>query len=81
MSWGEVAFDANLATNVLWNLLGAPALYAGDVELGKSAGGHAAMIAAQNRTGYAGASCIGLGSLAPNNSAGVAQPGLDADGD
>ena len=73
MSWGEVAFDANLATGVLWDLLGAPALYAGDVELGKSAGGHAAMIAAQNRTGYAGASCSGFGSVAPNASAGVTQ--------
>jgi hypothetical protein len=34
---------------LLWDLLGAPALHAGDVELGKSGGGHAAMIAAQNR--------------------------------
>ena len=54
MSWGEVAFDADLATSVLWDLVGAPALYAGDVEFGKSAGGHAVMLAAQNRTGYAG---------------------------
>ena len=53
MSWGEVAFDADLATSVLWDLVGAPALYAGDVEFGKSAG-HAVMLAAQNRTGYAG---------------------------
>ena len=41
MSWGDVAFDADLVANVLWDLVGAPALYAGDVELGKSAGGHA----------------------------------------
>ena len=32
------------------------------------------MIAAENRTGYAGASSIGFGSVAPNASAGVAQP-------
>jgi hypothetical protein len=31
---GEVAFDADLATSVLWHLVGAPALYArDDVEL------------------------------------------------
>src|ERR1700730_13834264 len=73
MSWGEVAFDADLAASVLWDLVGAPALYAGDVELGKSAGGHGVMIAAKNRTGYAGASCSGFGSIVPNASAGVAQ--------
>jgi len=43
---GVVAFDADLAASVLWDLVGAPALYAGDVELGKSAGGHGVMIAA-----------------------------------
>ena len=32
------------------------------------------MIAAQNRTGYAGRSSIGVGSALPNASAGVAQP-------
>ena len=63
-----------MCSSDLWDLLGAPALNAGDVELGKSAGGHAVMIAAQNRIGYAGASCSGFGSLAPNTSAGVAQP-------
>ncbi len=73
MSWGEVAFDADLAASVLWDLIGAPALYAGDVELGKSAGGDAVMIAAKNRTGYAGASCSGFGSVVPNALAGVAQ--------
>jgi hypothetical protein len=31
------------------------------------------MIAAENRTGYAGASSIGFGSVVPNASAGVAQ--------
>ena len=72
-SWGEVAFDADLATSVLWDLVGAPVLYAGDVELGESTGGHAVMIAAQNRTGYTGASRSGLGSVVPNASAGVAQ--------
>ena len=54
MPWGDVAFDTDLAASVLWDLVGAPALYAGDVEFGKSAGGHAVMIAAENRTGYAG---------------------------
>ncbi len=71
MSWGEVAFDPNLATSVLWNLLGAPALHPGDVELGKYGGGHTAMIAAQTAPGHAGASGSGLGSVAPNASAGV----------
>ena len=80
MSWGEVAFDADLATSVLWDLAGAPALYARDVELGESAGGHAVMIAAENRTGYAGASCSGFGSVVPNASAGVAQLSTDAGG-
>jgi hypothetical protein len=48
MSWGEVAFDADLAATVLRDLVDAPALYAGDVELGKSVGGHAVMIAGHN---------------------------------
>jgi hypothetical protein len=47
MSWSDVAFDADLVANVLGNLAGAPALYAGDVELGKSASGHLVMIAAE----------------------------------
>jgi hypothetical protein len=51
MSWGDVAFDADLAANMLRDLVSAPALYAGDIELGKSAGAHAVMIAAENRTG------------------------------
>jgi hypothetical protein len=38
MSWGDVAFDADLAADVLGDLVGAPALYTRDVELGKSAG-------------------------------------------
>ena len=46
MSWSDVAFDANFVANVLGNLAGAPALHAGDVELGKSAS-HLVMIAAQ----------------------------------
>ena len=50
MSWGDVAFDADLAASVLGDLVGAPAVHAGDVELGKSTGGHAAMIAAVIRT-------------------------------
>ena len=37
MSWGDVAFDADLVANVLGDLVGAPALYPGDVELRGSA--------------------------------------------
>ncbi len=33
MSWGGVAFDADLVANVLGDRVGAPALYPGDVEL------------------------------------------------
>ena len=33
MSWGDVAFDADLVANVFGDLVGAPALYAGDVKL------------------------------------------------
>jgi hypothetical protein len=73
MSWSEVAFDADLAASVLGNLIGAPALHAGDVKVGKSASGHLVMIAAENHTGYAGASSSGFGSAVPNTSAGVAQ--------
>ena len=50
MSWGDVAFDADLVADVLGDLAGAPALHAGDVELGKSANGHRAMITAENRS-------------------------------
>ena len=39
----------------------------------RGSAGHAAMIAAENFTGYAGASCSGFGSVVPNASAGVAQ--------
>ena len=37
MSWGYVAFDANFFASVLWDLVGTPALHAGDVELRKCA--------------------------------------------
>ena len=47
MSWGDIAFEADLATSVFGDLVGAPALYAGDVELGKSTSDHQVMIAAQ----------------------------------
>ena len=74
MSWGDVAFDADLVADVFGDLVGAPALDAGDVKLGKSAGGHVVMIAAQDRTGYAGLSGIGCGQAVPKASAGVVQP-------
>ena len=48
--WGDVTFDADLVANVFRDLDRAPALHAGNVELGKSASGHLAMIAAENRT-------------------------------
>jgi hypothetical protein len=48
MSWGDVAFDTDLAAKVLWDLVGAPALDAGDVDVGKSGGAHRVMIAVQN---------------------------------
>jgi hypothetical protein len=51
MPWRDVAFDADLVANMLGNLDRAPAVHAGDVELGKSASGHRAMIAAKNRPG------------------------------
>lgn len=47
MSWGDVTFDADLVANVLGDLDRAPALHAGDVELGKSTSGHQAMIAVE----------------------------------
>ena len=50
MPWGNVAFDADLAADVLGDLVGASALDAGDVELRRSAGGHVVMIAASNCT-------------------------------
>jgi hypothetical protein len=40
MSWCDVAFDADLAADVLGDLARAPVLHAGDIELGKSANGH-----------------------------------------
>jgi hypothetical protein len=51
MSWRDVAFDADLIANVLGDLVRAPALHTGDVELRKSARWHPVMIAAHNRTG------------------------------
>ena len=72
MPWGDVAFDADLAADVLGNLVGAPTLDAGDVKLRKPAG-HVAMIAAQCRSGYAGATNAVCWSLS-NASAGVIQP-------
>ena len=45
MSWGDVAFDTDLAAKVLWDLAGAPALDASDVDVGKSCGAHRVMIA------------------------------------
>jgi hypothetical protein len=50
MSWGDVAFDTDLAAKVLWDLAGTPALDAGDVEVRKSSGAHRVMIAGQNLT-------------------------------
>ena len=48
MSWGDVAFDTDLAAKVLWDLAGAPALDPGDVNVGESSGAHRVMIAVQN---------------------------------
>ena len=48
MPWGDVAFDTDLAAKVRWGLAGAPALDAGDVDVGKSSGAHRVMIAGQN---------------------------------
>ena len=48
MPWGDVAFDTDLAAKMLWDLVGAPALDAGDVDVGKSCGAHRVMIAVQN---------------------------------
>jgi len=42
--------NADLVANVVGDLTGAPTVHAGDVELGKSTGGHLVMIAAANRT-------------------------------
>jgi hypothetical protein len=47
MPWGDVAFDTDLAAKVLWDLAGAPALDAGDVEVRESSGAHGVMIAVQ----------------------------------
>ena len=38
---GGIAFDSDLVTQVLGHLVGAPTLHTGDVDLGKSASGHA----------------------------------------
>src|SRR5262245_26387012 len=46
MPWGDVAFDTDLATKVFGDLVGAPALDTGDVEVGKPSGAHMVMIAA-----------------------------------
>jgi hypothetical protein len=48
MSWGDVAFDTDLAAKVLWDLAGAPALDATAVDVGKSCGAHTVMIAVQD---------------------------------
>ena len=53
MSLRDVTFDANLVANVFRDLAGAPALHAGDVELGKSASSHLVMIAAEKPTAQA----------------------------
>ena len=45
MPWGDIAFDTDLAAKVCWDLAGAPALDAGDVEVRKSCGAHRVMIA------------------------------------
>ena len=50
MSWGDVTFDADLVANVFGDLDRAPALHAGDVELGKSTSGHQVMIAVEKPT-------------------------------
>src|ERR1700758_1992349 len=47
MPWGDVAFDTDLAAKVLGDLVGAPALDAGDVDVGKPSGAHVVMIAAR----------------------------------
>ena len=73
MPWGDVAFDADLAADALGNLAGTPTLDAGDVQLRKPGVGHVAMIAAQRRTGYAGASIPVCWTLS-KASAGVIQP-------
>src|SRR5271156_5175123 len=46
MSWGDVAFDADLVANGLGDLAGAPGWPGGDVGLGRPAS-HGAMIAAE----------------------------------
>ena len=40
MSWGDVAFDTDLAAKVLWDLVGAPALDGSDVDVRKSCDAH-----------------------------------------
>jgi hypothetical protein len=48
MSWGDVAFDTDLAAKVLWDLAGAPALDPGDVDVRESCDAHRVMIAVHN---------------------------------
>jgi hypothetical protein len=73
MPWGDIAFDVELAANVVGNLAGAPTLDTGDVKLRKPALGHVAMIAAHHRGGYADASRAVCWTLS-NASAAVIQP-------
>ena len=73
MPCGDVAFDPDLAADVLGNLIGAPTLDASDVKLRKPALGHVAMIAAWSGSGYASASGAVSWTLS-NASAGVIQP-------
>jgi hypothetical protein len=56
MLWGDVAFDADLAADVLGKLAGAPALDTSNVKLRKPDAGHVAMLAARSRIGEADAS-------------------------
>jgi hypothetical protein len=62
MSWGDVAFDTDLTAYVLGDLVGAPALDAGDVELRTPSGAHVVMIAAPN--------CAATQAQAPSGVAG-----------
>lgn len=82
MPWCDVAFDANLIVNVLGDLARAPALHAGDVELGKSTS-HRVMIAAdklprlgrrkQHRNRLVSAKRFGRGGPAKNSTRAVVE--------